>query len=46
MKCKYCKSYKIGKVWQSECANENCEYYGEECIEKDRLEPSECDYKE
>jgi len=46
-KCKYLKWYRFkGGQWQSECSNTECEYYGEECVEKDRCEPSECEYKE
>lgn len=45
-KCKYCKWTKIQGAWLSECKNENCDYYGDECIEKIGYESEPCDYKE
>ena len=45
-KCKYCIWHKLNGYWQSECVNTACEYYGDECIETDKYEPSECDNKE
>lgn len=45
-KCKFCKWYKVGDVWISECKNEGSWNYGDECVEKDRAEPQVCDDKE
>ena len=45
-KCKYCIWHKLNGYWQSECVNRACEHYQEECVETDKYEPSECDYKE
>lgn len=44
--CKYCKNHRLDGYWKSECTNEDCEFWGGECVEKDKLEPSECEYKE
>ena len=44
-KCKYCKSYKVNNVRSTECSNDECEYYQENCVEKDRKEPIKCEYK-
>lgn len=45
-KCKFCKWYKVGDVWISECKNKDSWNYGDECVEKDRAEPQVCDDKE
>lgn len=45
-KCKYCINHRLNGYWTSECTNKNSEYWGGECVEKDKLEPSECEYKE
>jgi len=46
IKCKFCKWSKESGRWESHCNNRNSAYYGDECIEKDRVEPSECEDKE
>lgn len=46
MKCRFCKWDKIAGRWISECTNESCENYGEECIEKQGPESTWCDDKE
>lgn len=45
-KCIYCKWTKICNQWVSECANESCENFGEECIEKVQFEKRWGDDKE
>lgn len=46
MKCKFCKWSKPAGAWISECTNENCEHYGDECAEKQGAESEWCDDKE
>lgn len=45
-RCVYCKWYKIGNAWISECHNEDCEFYEEQCIEAVKTESQECEQKE
>lgn len=41
MTCKYCRWWDYGHN-SNECTNVNCEWFGENCIEKDKKEPKKC----
>lgn len=45
IRCAYCKWERGNLSPISECANENSFWFGDECVEQDRMEPRECDYK-
>lgn len=45
-KCKFCKWTKVAGRWVSECKNEDCYYFGDECIEKQGYDSEPCDDKE
>lgn len=44
-KCKFTKWSKEAGAWVSECTNENCYYFGGECIEKQGADSEPCDDK-
>lgn len=44
--CRFCSFSKVAGAWVNECTNPNSEYFGGECIEKQRYGKSDCDDKE
>ena len=44
-KCKFTKWRKSAGAWVSECTNEKCYYFGDECIERQGADSEPCDDK-
>ena len=42
-KCKFTKWRKSAGAWVSECTNEKCYYFGDECIERQGADSEPCD---